>query len=109
MNIQLFGNRVQQARVKKHLTGDQLAEQLNISSSFLRQIENGTRLPRLELLVKIANTLNCNTDYLLCDSLIEGQPIKLNDITEKLIGLSPERLNEVSVVVEAMLSYMKNE
>lgn len=59
MNIKLFGNRVQHARVKKHLTGNQLAEILNISSSFLRQIENGTRLTRLEMLVEIANTLNC--------------------------------------------------
>lgn len=107
MNKERFGQRLQLMRKKKQLTGEQLAESTNLSTTYIRQLENSTRLPSLPVFVNIINALECRADDLLADSIQADSDIVLDGLSEKLRELPPERLAEVTAVVEAMLSYMK--
>ena len=102
-----FGQRVQEKRLKLKLTGNALAEKMDSSPNYMSQIENGYRLPSISYLLKLANILNCGLDELFCDELKAAQPVVLNEITKELQGLSSKQVNEIHVVVRAMLSYMK--
>lgn len=42
-----------------------IAENLNINSSIIYQWKNGSRLPKLQSLIKLANYFECTLDYLL--------------------------------------------
>ena len=48
---------------------EQLAERLDVSTTFIGQIERAKGIPSLETLVKIANVLEISTDSLLFGDL----------------------------------------
>ena len=107
MDKNRFGQRLQKARKEKRITGEQLAELTNLSTTYIRQLENGMRLPSLPVFVDIINALGCTADILLADSVSASQDIVLDELSQKLKGLPPKRLSEVTAVVEAMLGYMR--
>ena len=55
---ELLGRRLRALRRLKRLTQQELAEKIDISVSMLSSIERGGKYPRLELLKKIAKTLD---------------------------------------------------
>jgi len=69
LNYELLGKHIRKRRKEKNLTLEQLAEQLDVSTTFIGQIERGKGVPSLETLVKIANVLEISTDSLLFGDL----------------------------------------
>lgn len=70
-NIKLLqlGERIREERNKRQLTQENLAEKLDVSASYVGQIERGERNPTLNTLILIANSFDVTVDYLLRDSL----------------------------------------
>ena len=66
MDIDYFeiGRRIRTARNHRHMTADQLSEQVGLASESLRHIENGSSNPSLHTLFRIAHILNVSLDYL---------------------------------------------
>lgn len=71
MNYTLLGNQIRKQRKLKKYTLEQLAEKLDVSTTFIGQIERAKGIPSLETLVKIANTLEISVDSLLFGSMNE--------------------------------------
>ncbi len=71
MNYELLGKQIRKCRKEKHYTLEQLAEILDVSTTFIGQIERAKGIPSLETLVKIANALEVSTDSLLFGDLNE--------------------------------------
>ncbi len=69
MNYELLGRKIRQRRKEKKYTLEQLAEKLDVSTTFIGQIERAKGIPSLETLVKIANALEASTDSLLFGDL----------------------------------------
>ena len=69
MNYELLGNQIRKHRKLKNYTLEQLAERLEVSTTFIGQIERAKGIPSLETLVKIANVLEISTDSLLFGEL----------------------------------------
>lgn len=53
-----IGNNIKVIRLKKKLTSEKLAYENEISKGYMSDIENGNRLPSLEMLEKIAEALD---------------------------------------------------
>lgn len=53
------------ARLKNHLTQEELAEKLNTEKNQISRWENGHKMPRGERLAEIAQVLCVSVDYLL--------------------------------------------
>ena len=68
MNYKRLGEKIKKDRLANSLTQAKLAEKVEISPTFLGQIERGERVPSLETVVNIAITLNITIDGLLCES-----------------------------------------
>lgn len=60
-----FGERLKKLRKERKLTQTQLAEKLNAGKSTVAMWETCDREPDFEMLKKIADFFNVNTDYLL--------------------------------------------
>lgn len=69
MNYKLLGEQIRKYRKSKHYTLEQLAEMLDVSTTFIGQIERAKGIPSLDTLVKIANALEVSTDSLLFGDL----------------------------------------
>lgn len=69
MNYCLLGKRIREERLKLGFTQEKLAEQVDVTDSYIGQIERGERSLSLETLVKISNILGVTIDYLLGDSV----------------------------------------
>ena len=60
-----FGERVQQLRVSRGMTQENLAEKTNTERSHIAKIENGKRSCSIDLLIVFASVFGVSTDYLL--------------------------------------------
>ena len=69
VNRTSLGKRISFYRSKSNLTQEVLAAKVNCSREYIVQIENGTKVPSLSVLVKIANMLSVSADELLLDCL----------------------------------------
>ncbi len=70
MEQQALGKRIREERLKLNLTQERLAEDVNLSTAYIGQIERGERSLTLENLAAVANRLGVTIDYLLSDSVV---------------------------------------
>ena len=61
MDGKAVGRRIKEAREKRHLTQEELAARIDISPTHVSVIERGTKIPRLDTFVAIANALSRGT------------------------------------------------
>ena len=66
MDAKAVGQRIKAAREKKSMTQEDLAR-INISPTHVSVIERGTKIPRIDTFVAIANVLEVSADELLVD------------------------------------------
>lgn len=77
----MIGKRVKELRMKKGLSQQELGNAVGVTKVSICGYENGTRLPNLEKLVKIADVLETSTDYLL------GREVSItNEESNKYVG-----------------------
>ena len=69
IDYEAMGRRIRRKRQETGMTQQEMAAKINVSPSYFGHIERGTRIPSLDTLVLIANTLNTGLDALLRDSL----------------------------------------
>lgn len=115
-----LGDKIKYAREKSQLKPQELAGKINISQPYMSQIENNSRKPGRETLIRISKVLNFPLDFFMSDDIEilpkenhlteitvytpEGKPMKvdpgkyinyfaaLNAATEA--GLSEKQINE---------------
>lgn len=91
--------RLRELRIKKHLTQLQLAEELNLSESFIRGLEAGNKSLSVNTLVKMCNFFEVRSDDLLADEILVDADILANEFTKELEGLT---ISNRKVAVESM-------
>ena len=65
MDYMAMGRRVRERRQEMKVTQAWLAECSDVSVSFIGHIERGEKKPSIETVVRLAEVLNLETDYLL--------------------------------------------
>ena len=61
----MIGKRVKELRIEKGLSQQELGSAIGVTKVSICGYENGTRLPNLEKLVKLADALETTSDFLL--------------------------------------------
>lgn len=69
MDYKKLGDRIREERSKLKLSQSQLAEEIDISDSYMGYIERGERGLSLDTLIKLSNRFGVSVDYLLQDSV----------------------------------------
>ena len=87
MNYNSVGSKIKQLRKENNLTQEVLAEQLDISYTYLSQVERGVRGLNLDNLILIANRFNVSVDYLLSDYLNQDIGKESKDLDKEWLDL----------------------
>jgi len=82
INYTALGTRIREYREKINLTQEKLAEVCALSAAHIGHIERGTRIPSLDTMFKIANTLHISIDVLLSDSYEDESLYNIDNIVK---------------------------
>ena len=70
MDFKSIGAKIKESRLKMKLTQEKLAEKIDVSTSFLSRLENGSAVAGFETYCLICNALNITLDYLTADVIL---------------------------------------
>ena len=97
-----IGNRIKQARQDKGLTQSNLAEILSVSPEYVSKLETAHTKPSLTTLSEISSILSTSLTYLLEGTTKNSDNYKLEEFTQLIKELSPEKrklLFEIGTVI----------
>ena len=98
-----LGRRIREARVKKHITREALAEMLEITPYYLGEIEREVKTPSLALFVRLCEVLDVSSDYLLRDTLPVASEYISSDIARKVERLTPKHRLTIEAIIDAYI------
>ncbi len=101
-----IGNRISSVRNNNDITIKELADSIEISVDKLKKIENGNSKISMDILMKIANSLNCDVKYFLTglsDNILKDKVDTLTKYidTVKLVSkLSPKEKDSLFAILK---------
>lgn len=107
IDYKAMGNRIRLARKSKKISQEQLAEICSLSAAHIGHIERGTRIPSLDTLFKISQSLDISLDYLMLDSL-ENSSIALTNLESIIQKMPLQKQAHIISVIKALCSYDTN-
>ena len=91
-----ISDRIEKIRKNENLSQVEFAKKLNLSKQTISNYETGARQPGLDIILKIADTFDISTDYLLGRSEITNiAKISLADILTEKLALSNESVDDM--------------
>lgn len=106
LNFDYIGRQIKKARSNKNITQAALAEQIEMSTTYISHIESAKKQASLEVIVRLANALDVTVDHLLCGHL-NSDPLEYHsDLKEILSGCTSyekEIICEVALTVKKIL------
>ena len=109
MDYKRLGERIREERRKLNLTQAQLAEDIDISNTYMGAIERGERCLTLDTLVRLVNRLGVTVDYLLVDSVTDTDSNIMEQFKQIVDGQPMERKQMAINVLRTIFSYFDQE
>lgn len=103
MDRKLLGRRINKARKEQGLTSEELSDMCNINSTYLRQIEAGSRTPSLPLFVSLCKCLKTSPSYLLAEVLPCCEIQEMDALLSLWQQATPRQLKMISAIVKSAL------
>ena len=100
--LQEIGARLKQARLAKNLTQQQLAEAVDISASFLSNVEMGRQAMNIKTLISLLDTLNISADWLLNNGTDSANHAAAIEIEKELASCTPKERETILRLVLLM-------
>ena len=108
MDYKRLGERIREERLRLHLTQAHLAEDVDISDTYMGAIERGERSLTLDTLVRLVNRLGVTVDYLLADSVADADSNILDQFKQIVDGQPIERKQLALQVLRTIFAYFEN-
>ena len=80
LDLKAIGRRIRAQREQMHLTREEFAEKLGVSSKFCADIEYGVKGMSISTLLRLSNLLELSTDYIL-----KGYGTQLGDDSNRIL------------------------
>ena len=100
--LQEIGARLKQARLAKNLTQQQLAEEADISASFLSNVEMGRQAMNIKTLISLLDILNVSADWLLNNGTDSANHAAAIEIEKELASCTPKERETILHLVLLM-------
>ncbi len=106
MDYHALGKRIRAERLNQKLTQEKLAEDVNVSPTYIGQIERGERSLTLEKLVLIVNRLGVTVDYMLSES-VPPQEDTLNKTWNQLLLNKSDKEKMLAInMIKLLFNYL---
>ena len=107
IKIKEIGQRIRTARKNAGLSQEKLAEQLDISTVYMSDIENGKTNLGLKIFMKITEVLQISADWILQTDTPLVNELCRSELNELFIGCSPEDLRSYSKIIREIQTLSK--
>lgn len=108
LNYKEMGQRISNERRKYDLTREQLAELIDLSSTFLGQVERGEKKMGLESLIRLSETLHVSVDYLLKGQSQPTSQKSADDLYGLILKCSEKEITYFKKIVKLSLPYLND-
>lgn len=108
LNYKAMGIRIRNARLKKKMGQELLAEMAGLSITHVSHIETGNTKVSLPTLVKISNSLDVSLDELVCDSIHKAKIIFENEISQITSDCDEREIRIISDVIKSLISSLRS-
>ena len=108
MDYKGLGERIREERQRLNLTQAQLAEDIDISNTYMGAIERGERSLTLDTLIRLVKRLNVTVDYMLADYVPDADPNVYAQVKQILDGQPLERKQLAIGVLRTIFSHFEN-
>ena len=106
MNYVRLGELSREERIRQHLTQSTLAERIDISDTYMGQIERGERSLTLDTLVRLVNRLGVTIDYLLSDYIALSDDNTIDQFKQIISDKPVERKQMAIAVLKTIFAYL---
>lgn len=107
MNIANLGKSIKKEREFRKLTQEQLSELLDVSTHYIYELERGTRIPSLPLLIKLSEILHVSADRLLSDTAAENNAVSPQMLNDLINTLTDEQKQNLYNIINVLMPYLK--
>ena len=101
MDNVILGRNIYRARRDRGLSSDKLSDLCDITPSYLRQVEAGSKTPSLPLFVELCNQLNVSPAYLMNGVVNDSVDQSIEEIAELYRKATPSQLKLVAAMLKA--------
>jgi transcriptional regulator with XRE-family HTH domain len=105
IDYNVIGQRIRTVRKRKGYTQEKLAENLDVSTVYVSQIENGKTKLSLEMLIKIAALLDTDPGFFISGSVVNKKDLVPHDISVVLQKSSPQKIKLITEIVKVLDKY----
>ena len=106
LNYSFLGKRIREERLRLRLTQEELAEDINISSAYLGQVERGERHITLDKLIPLSERLGVTVDFLLSDYIHPNDDVYFS-LLRQLLDDRTEQEKALAVnMIKLLFSHM---
>ena len=106
LNYIMIGRRIKESRMQKQMSQAVLAEQINMSVSYISRIETAKKQASLESLVRISNVLGVTADQLLNGNQTNDRAeykLDLVQLIEDCTSYEKRIIYEIAIAVKSSL------
>ena len=104
LDYTIIGERLKKARLAKHLTQEQLAEELDVSVAFLSRAERGDVKINLSRISQLCDILNISISSVLTGTVSNSKDYLLEDFSNLLKNCPPEKLKLIYDVAKVIIN-----
>lgn len=111
-----IGSRIKEARMNKKLTQEELAQRIGVTKGAIANYENQVSVPKLDILLKLMDCLECDANYIYQDEMRLGaqkkpateQDDRLSKIMDLVSQLTPDNQEKLSELARLYLDSQYN-
>lgn len=107
MNYKEIGQRIYNERQKYNLTREQFAELIDLSTTFVGQIERGEKKMGLESLIRISEILHVSLDYLVNGQSKQTSNESIDELYDLIQRCSEKEITYFTKMVKLALPYFR--
>ena len=105
MDNVILGRNIHRARKDKSLSSDKLSEMCDITPSYLRQVEAGSKTPSLPLFVLLCEHLKVSPSFLLAGVVSETVNQSYEELNALCKGATPKQFALITALIKTSLHY----
>ena len=103
MEFKSIGKKIKEQRIRKNISQEKLAELVDVTPSYISNLESGNRIASLPTMLDIVNVLDLSFDYLMLDDLtVNCSEIKIDKNLVEFKNIL-EELNDKELIKEYLI------
>lgn len=103
MDLKSIGKKIKEQRIRKNISQEKLAELIDVTPSYISNLESGNRIASLSTMLEIVNELDLSFDYLMLDELnINSNEMKIDKNLIEFKNIL-EEINDKSLIREYII------